>query len=169
MIDLNFLFNGNYVKRFHALPTIEDETVGHHSHTVAALVWVLSDGKASAKELMAALLHDHPEQVIGDIPANTKKFLKTEELSKYEDTLTEDAGWVSNASLTVAERRRQKAADIFSGMLACVRELSLGNKNLSAVYGRYLSYLSEYDLCKSEPEVRVLKFIDELWRKYGGE
>lgn len=71
MKSLEFMWRGGYTTRYHTERTLREDTVGHHSFNVAAIVMYVRPD-ASAALLRAALLHDVAEHVLGDIPAPVK-------------------------------------------------------------------------------------------------
>lgn len=142
---LNFVLNGAEVVRYHTVHTLQRETVGHHSHGVACLALVL-DPDASRELLMAALLHDLAEQHTGDIPSPAKReYGIGEQVDRLERRLIGEAGLVY-PRLTEHDALTLKLADIAHGALFCVREMSLGNRRLRAVYDRYMSYAQQLPL-----------------------
>ena len=62
---------GLNVKRFHTTVRIQEETVGHHSANVAAILLRL-EPDCSRDVLVAALMHDVDEVYTGDVPAPFK-------------------------------------------------------------------------------------------------
>ena len=137
--ELKFILAGSDVKRYHTLLTLQNETVGHHSHGVACLVMLLNP-RASRKLLVAALLHDLSEHQTGDIPSPAKRAYNIgQQVEKLEMKLMEEAGFIF-PDLAPAESRTLKLADIAHGALFCAREINLGNSNMKIVFERYLSY-----------------------------
>jgi 5'-deoxynucleotidase YfbR-like HD superfamily hydrolase len=149
---LKFMLAGSEVTRYHTVTTLRRETVGHHSHGVA-LICRLLDPAASAQLLTAALLHDLAEHEVGDIPSPAKRAYGIgEQISELETRLLAGAG-LSLPLLTEAEKRTLKLADIAQGALFCAREITLGNRNMMAVFERYMSYANEKILVGREREL----------------
>jgi 5'-deoxynucleotidase YfbR-like HD superfamily hydrolase len=158
--QLEFAHRGEVTKRFHTVRTIGQNTVGEHSFSVVWLIYLLTGGTASAKLLMAGATHDLAEHVAGDMPSPSKRALGIgAELNELEEKMLEDHGLLF--PISKKEQRTLKLADMFSGMLFCVSERSLGNKNIEEIYARFHSYVLE--LCPVEREAEVLSIIGAKW------
>lgn len=160
-----FLLNGTLVKRYHAVDTIKEDLVGRHSHGVAMLAWAMTDGKASANLLMRCLTHDMGEQATGDVPSHTKRALGEEALAALdamEDGVLEDNGLL--IFLMPEEENIAKIADCLDGMLFCVRERRLGNKNMRIVFNRYHEYIRAMPF-PGEVALNVVRDVIILWRE----
>lgn len=137
--QLEFFQSGSEVVRYHTVTTLIKETVGHHSHGVAMLCYLINP-RVSARVLLAALQHDLAEAVTGDLPSPAKRAYGIgQQVSNLEDKLLTDAG-LEMPILSDEEHRLMKLADIAQGALFCSRELSLGNRKLRVVFDRYISY-----------------------------
>lgn len=149
---LNFIIAGTEVTRYHTVTTLVRETVGHHSHGVAMLC-VLLDPAASAKLLYAALVHDLAEHQLGDIPSPAKReYGIGDQVNMLETKLLSSVG-LDIPDLSATEVRTLKLADIAQGALFCAREISLGNRQMSTVFHRYLSYAEQMVLTGREREL----------------
>lgn len=142
---IEFIVAGANVKRFHTVSTIQQETVGHHSHSVA-LLCLIFDPHASQELLSMALLHDLSEQTVGDIPSPAKRQLDFAERLENLEYLILHQGFGRVPDLTAAETKTLKLADIGSGALFCLQEMRMGNKVIEDVFWRYLEYAFELDL-----------------------
>ena len=163
IMDILQLRNGMRTLRFHTVPTIHEETIGHHSGNVALLcLWLKPD--ASADLLRAALLHDLAEQFTGDVPAPAKwssqnldnALSELEEkhlryMGVYMPMLTQP--WVGN----LTEQDCLKAADMLDLVLRCTEERLMGNKQMWRVIERGWDYLYGMNLGD-----RVWPKIDQL-------
>ena len=140
---INFIIRGGEVTRFHTVRTIQTETNGHHSFLVATLAHLLSpSGALRGDILLAALVHDLAEHVVGDIPANTKKSIGAyHAMEQLENEYLATVGL--DVNLLMSERRVLKMADVLAGYIFCKRERELGNKELSIIGARYLDYLEQ--------------------------
>jgi 5'-deoxynucleotidase YfbR-like HD superfamily hydrolase len=165
---LHMLVRGGQVRRFHTIDTIKDNSVAEHSYHVALLCWLLTIGQPSTDLLLAALMHDIPEFVTGDIPANTKRDLglceKCEELEA--GILRSMLEGLEHYRLTGPERRVLQLADCMAGMLQCVRERMLGNRNVEGAYNNWTEYVRELKPVRHEYD--VLDAISGMWRDAGG-
>lgn len=158
--QLEFIVRGSEVKRFHAVRTIAEETVGHHSFMVAMLCRLIDPG-CSTHLLLSALTHDLPEFIFGDIPANTKRILGSyQELENLEITALTNVGL--NYSLTAEEEHVLKLADVLAGLIFCVREIQLGNASpaMAEIKERYISYIGKMPLSHNERNV-----VDTIMRR----
>lgn len=133
----DFIRNGGGVARFHTHRTLQRETVAEHSWGVATLVMQLTNKTCSAELLMAALVHDVSEHIVGDMPAPTKRSLG-EIIGECEDELLGDHGLRFN--LSKEEAAVLKMADVLDGLAYCLKERSMGNQILQDVYATYKDY-----------------------------
>ena len=141
---LDFILRGAEVKRFHTTHTLVSETVGHHSHGVAALCCLIYGLQVTANVLKAAALHDLAEHVTGDIPSPAKRAYGIgEQVNALEDKLLIEAG-LTLPHLSDTDRKVLKLADIAHGALFCVREMQLGNCGITHIYDNYMSYAEEH-------------------------
>lgn len=158
--DIEFVYGGGAVERYHTMQIIVPNSVARHSFGVAWLCYILTEGAASTRLIMAALAHDLPEQITGDIPAPTKRAMRIyDSMKEYEESILTAQG--VNFQLSVDERRVLKLADCLDGMMFCIQELRMGNKNARVVYGRYLSYIKEMNI--SLAEENVVRQVDKLY------
>ena len=136
----------NNVLRFHTMPPIKPETVGHHSAGVAILCIVIAERKPSVQLLMAALLHDMHESMTGDIPAMAK-WASPKLKAALEDLEHRfDKDFLPFPSLlTGYEQRVLKQADMLDLCFKAREEMDLGNVQYSAILARGLSYLRDND------------------------
>lgn len=156
---LSFLTAGAEVTRYHTVTTLQRESVGHHSHGVACLTLLLNPD-ASRTLLIAALYHDLAEQQTGDIPSPAKReYGIADQVEGLELRLMREAG-LHYPPLTPSEERTLKLADIAHGALFCIREMSLGNRRMRAVYDRYISYAKQMLLIGNE--VELFNLIEEM-------
>lgn len=139
--QLQMLIKGAYTKRFHTVPTIMQETVGHHSMLIAGLLYILWPAKQHL--LIHAIFHDLPEHVTGDVPSPGKRmFVDRERLKAAEFSLMVDAG-LSLPKLSAEDERCLKIADILAGMITCSQELTMGNRMVLESMENYSAYLKE--------------------------
>lgn len=158
---LNFAIAGSEVKRYHAVRTLTEETVGHHSHGVAVIAKMLMGDQMNPFVLIAALYHDLAEHQTGDIPSNSKQeYGIGDQVSALEDRLLASVG-LAMPELSKEEKRVLKLADIAQGALFCVKERQLGNKGMKTVYERYRSYAEAFVLVGKER--KLFDLINEMW------
>ena len=153
------LRKGGSVKRWHTITNAKEQTVAAHSWGVAVIIMDLwPDSRADL--FHAALLHDVPEQLIGDVPAPTK--WAHPRLAKELD-LAEESFWdmveVKFPALTTEEQLQLKTADMLELLWYCIEEERLGNKNFKEVFVRGVEYVKRYQLCEAST-----KMLDEIIR-----
>lgn len=153
---LEFLIKGSEVSRYHTIRTIQQETVGHHSHGVATLCLIL-EPYASTELIEAALFHDLAEHQLGDLPSTIKKkYGIGEQVNKLEAELLNSVDW--EIPLTERETRLLKLADIFQGMIFCSREIQMGNRGMWEIFHRYATYARDMGLVDKE-----LELFSHIW------
>ena len=158
---IGFIVGGGEVRRYHTMFTIQQETVGHHSHAVACLVLLLNP-EARRELLMAALYHDLAEQHTGDIPSPAKReYGIGEQVADLEMRLINAAG-LTWPDLYESEERVLKLADLAHGALSCAREMSLGNRRMEAVFNRFMGYAKNMNL--QDQEEVLFDAIEEISR-----
>jgi len=151
---LQFICDGANTRRYHTIPTLCQETVGHHSHGVALLAHLIMDNRAyNPQVIYAALLHDMAEHQTGDVPAPSKReFGIAEQFNELEDRILRSSGFPM-PTLSSQDQRVLKLADIAQGALFCVQELEMGNSKMRVVLDRYLSYADQMMLVGIEKEL----------------
>jgi len=148
---LKFIVSGSETVRYHTIRTLQTETVGHHSHGVAMMCFMLCHNP-SASLLEGALIHDLAEFQLGDIPSPAKReYGIGDQVNALEARLLEAVGF--EVDLEPFEARILKLADIAQGAMFCVRERELGNKGIQIVYERYKSYAEAFVLSGLEREL----------------
>ena len=149
---LDFFVAGSEVTRYHAVTTLVRETVGHHSHGVAMLAFLINPD-ISRYVLLAALFHDLSEHRTGDIPSPAKRqFGIGDQVNDLEKRLMLEAG-LTIPYMKPEEARTLKLADLAQGAIFCAREISLGNSRMRVVFDRYMSYAHEMNLVGRELEL----------------
>lgn len=163
-MKLDFLLAGAHVKRYHTVDTITTDTVGRHSHGVAMMVYRLMEGEPSVGLLMAALVHDLGEQAIGDIPSPTKRALGA--AMSAIDAMEDEALREQSLDFLLSDQERAvlKVADCADGMLFCIRERRLGNKNVCVVFDRFKSYILKLGCVNTEAWFLVQE-LTNLWEE----
>lgn len=143
--QIQFIFKGAAVKRYHGETTIKEQTVGAHSFGVMWLCYVLTQGKPSANLLLAASSHDLAEWKIGDVPAPTKRGVPglREQLNQLEEEELFKVGLAFH--LTSGEQRILKMADAMEGLVFCRSEQFLGNHGIKQVFQNFRSYITEFE------------------------
>lgn len=142
--DLKLLYSGVNTKRYHVVPTIHTETIGHHSHMVASLL-VLLYPDCKRNVIIAALFHDLAECMTGDIPSPSKRFMGKEFIDKLD--ALEEKVFIDNEvvfpELSKEEKHQLKVCDILAGMVRCHYETALGNNHIIESFYNFASYFRE--------------------------
>ena len=130
--------------RFHGTnPLTRPETVFHHSASVAAILLQIVPEECTFELLVAAIIHDIPEGVTGDIPAPIKMLLDNSKLEKMEEdvlsfyNMLDDRTDLCAAELTTAQKFLFKSADRLDAMLTCLMERMRGNSEVDWAFGVY--------------------------------
>jgi len=196
--DLEFMWHGGGTIRFHGIPTLLTDRVGHHSYNVACIIMRLRP-LASAKLLRAALKHDMAEHIVGDMPAPTKRALPDygdhatfrEVFGGHEEDTAREHGIDLEQDLEDHETWVLKFADAADGFRFCVDERRMGNAHPRLVYcadefRKYLSALlygtdngepwapiDELHLAVNDPAQKIdvwfYRYITDLWRNAHGK
>lgn len=147
---LKFICDGANTRRYHTVPTLTTETVGHHSHGVAMICALLGGSSAT---IWAGLLHDLAEHQIGDVPSPSKRqFGIADQINALEDKLLTSSGFPMPV-LSKDDERTLKLADIAQGALFCVQEMEMGNRKMKVVFDRYISYAEQMILVGVEKKL----------------
>lgn len=148
LIPVITAYNGGAVRRLHTRHVLGEHSVARHSWGVAVLCDLLTEGKASANLLKAALYHDLSEQFTGDVPKTTKWYSK--DLSNALELI--ERTWYMyfdcfchEYRLAPEERNVFAWADLLDLMLACYTEYIAGNQHIVDVIDRCYRYLCHDD------------------------
>lgn len=163
---LELIVKGGHVRRFHTLPTLTQETVGHHSYHVAWMCELISEGTPSAELLLAALQHDVAEHETGDLPAPAKRRLGIrKQFAAYESTIIQDHhGTDYSDLLSSAEVRTLSIADALAGLVLCVHERRLGNVYVEKARNNWNLYLEEFRPFSAK-EQEILDILKGDWNE----
>jgi 5'-deoxynucleotidase YfbR-like HD superfamily hydrolase len=128
-------------RRFHTVPIIGEQTVGHHSHRMCLLLRWLLDGNVPSQLYEAVLFHDLAESEYGDVPATAKWDSIT--LSRALDNL--EYTW-NNANgiyvpLSDLEQDFINIVDKLELVLYCTEQMMLGNQNMRNIRGKGIRYV----------------------------
>lgn len=189
MDNLDFIQQGGWVRRYHGVPIINQQTNAEHMFGVAHLVAIMAlDAEPQEGEgltvplLMAALASDLPEWVTGDMPAPSKRafpdinydgrrmsFRQAWNMRDEELLRTHGLDW--EAELLPKQIRWLKLADAMEGCLFCIKERKQGNKYIGKrCYVHFRQYIRDV-LGEDDPEDIVQKLIDYIdgeWEQANG-
>lgn len=165
MKDVTALMAGLSTRRFHVIPMVAGETVGHHSALVAGLLLILWPN-VSRNVLVAAITHDLAEYVTGDLPSTSKRLgiVDRKALAEQEAAVLKAAG-LQDPQLSDEEALQLKTADVLAGMAACVHERMLGNLYIAEVFLNFSSYFQELGHSENSRASDVYSFLHS--RFYG--
>lgn len=131
------------VQRYHTKRTHRSQTLADHTYGVMQIM-VYVDPEVSAEALVAAMFHDLPEVVTGDIPATAKQKhprLKAE-LDAVERSV--DANLRSPLSAPCsAEQALVKWADTYELICWCLEEWSMGNMQVIGIIATGVHYIGD--------------------------
>lgn len=133
-------WDSQFLLRFHTVAIqAERQTVGAHSYAVSILIDQLWPD-SSKQLIMAALYHDVPEMVLGDIPATAKwSFPEVlQAFEKAEKKVMDDLGLTF--VLTPEEKSRLKMADMLELVLYSHRH-SGGSEQMKVIMHTGINYL----------------------------
>ena len=160
---IKFIYDGGAVSRFHTVRLINPDSDARHSFGVAWLIYLLTEGRASARLIMAGLAHDLAEQTVGDVPAPAKRALQVDKgLADLENKVLAEAGFAFETC--ELEHRTLKLADNLDGLMYCARELRMGNKFAEEVGDRYWQYIQAMQPCPG-PEMDVANSVHEIFKE----
>lgn len=152
---------GMAVRRYHTRLRIKEETVGHHSANVCAILLRL-DPNVSRELLINALLHDVPEFYTGDVPAPAK-WGHPEVKAALEDAedhfKTEHS--IPEYYMTEDDRTMLKLADMLDLVLSSYEEANLGNKYAEYVASVGIDYIMGLSL-PGPVSIKVGQMIQEV-------
>ena len=171
--QLGFMRQGGHTLRFHTMQTLKPDTVGHHSFNVACLAHLLGVHLPMEERyylMLAALIHDMPEQNTGDIPAPSKRAIPGlhDQLHGLEAEMLTDIGLNYEATLSTEGKRVLKLADALDGAFYCCTERAMGNKLIAPAYRNFMTYAKAIRTTKYQPEVELMDYASDLWEKANG-
>ena len=162
-----YLGRMRFIQRWALMRNSYQENIQEHSHQVAVLAHALAvirnryfGGQVDAGQVaVAALYHDAPEILTGDMPTPIKYYnpairnayqqVETVAEEKLLGMLPEDLRPVYDAALRPASdevKRLVKAADKLSAHIKCVEEVKAGNNEFRKAAEQTLAALQEYHL-----------------------
>lgn len=153
--------------RYHNAPTIKQQTVGEHAWGVAVMCRILFP-KEFGELALFLLLHDAPENVLGDTPYPGKKLMDVyAREAELEHMLMGD--WVG-MSLSEKQNLIFKVCDIVELILQTAYEVGLGNHHILPIYKNGLRVLGQLlikleDMC---PEYRAVAVNAQVERMIKG-
>lgn len=152
---LRLLRNAARVLRCHNARSIHQQTVGEHTFGVLALLATVYP-QARALVWQAALYHDVPESVTGDVPAPTKWRHKQleEALRAVEDSVKQE--YELHILLTEHEKRVLKFCDYMELALFAIEECDSGNSHMASMARNALRGIQQRGLTDVTPDALTL-------------
>lgn len=137
------------VKRYHTVRTLRLQTVAEHTFGVMQLIdHIYPDARKEV--LIAAMHHDLPEFVTGDIPAPVKRQLPRLAVL-LEEAERGTAPLYRDMDLTAFEEAVVKWCDLMELVLWCLEEVQLGNTYAMAPCQKGLLWLWDGGLVWGNP------------------
>lgn len=159
-------WNAGRVGRWHAHPTIHEQTVADHTYGVLQwLAFIVPPENMTKRILLAALNHDIAEIYTGDIPFTAKRLYP--DLKQALDHAEADIHSRLNASwkLLDSEVAALKYADLTDMGFYAIREYTLGNKFMVPVIDNIIAELDRIcnEFSGGNPNMRSIldHFIQE--------
>lgn len=139
----NFIFSGGYSTRYHTADVHNRQDIGNHSFGVAWFCELVTQGRCTKDLIMAALSHDLAEHIVGDIPSPSKRELNLGTMFDAIEQKQLDSAGVGHYGLALNSNEQQvlKFADCMEGLMFCIRERKIGNRNVEIIFDRYVSYI----------------------------
>lgn len=150
------------VKRYHIQNTQQTQTVGEHTYGVVWLVYLLSGGACSKPLMLAALMHDTPEYVTGDVPAPVKKLGEIKSVFDDMEKSVFDELFLNFPELNEEEHGLLKLADCLEGALFCLSEAQRGNRLIKTCLLEYIKYINT--LAPTGLGLQIFDNVKELTR-----
>lgn len=150
--DLYMKLKTGMVRRCHTMPSVEYQTIGHHSWGVAMILLNVHPNP-SVQLLKAALQHDMSEQWLGDMPATAKWRFKSLQAAYNEAEATIESEQGLAVELTEIEQNWLKAADLLELMYWCLLNIHMGNTFYIGMFGRCRNWFDNH--CVPE-EIRAV-------------
>lgn len=163
--QLDFLFAGGAVKRFHTVRCVREQNDAEHSWGVAWFIYLLTEGRAPANLIWAALSHDLAEQLTGDLPSMIKRRADIgPPLAEVESIVRSSSGLTF--ILTPGEQALLDLADYLDGMMYCAAERRLGNLEAARWYYRFTKYIKESGVLEqNQRAVDVFVAVQNVWEE----
>jgi 5'-deoxynucleotidase YfbR-like HD superfamily hydrolase len=151
---LMFCYNAGQVRRWHARThVIREETIAAHTWNVVMIILLLHPNPGK-QLILAAMVHDVPEYVTGDIPRWFKDYPGVREIIDAAEggILSTHELWNEN-DLDEQDMRWLKAADLFDAWIFLRQNLLAGNQLVRKSYHKATMKMREITLPSEVREV----------------
>jgi 5'-deoxynucleotidase YfbR-like HD superfamily hydrolase len=154
------------VARVHTHPTIRTQTVGEHTFNVLALIDFVNP-EASIDLWRAALWHDAPEGITGDVPSTAKwRFPILEDgLKEAESAVKAQYGMI--ATLTMEQAKILKFCDLMELAIFAIEEVDHGDITLRPIAVRCIDAIEKRKLVDVTPNAMRLFLIVKTFLEQG--
>lgn len=172
--DLITIRKSSTVKRFHVERTIQEYSVGFHTHNVLTIIHYLASlnnvPRVSMLDLfICGLYHDAHEQYTGDLPANFKwgnkdleEILEQIEKNWEIDNLPRE--FTISKSVVMQSRKLRtifKQSDLLELGFFIKDEMDMGNKNLEPVMQRVIT--SSININEKTRLIGIVEIVNYLY------
>lgn len=179
-VELEAIYRGMGVTRFHCFRTIHTQNNGEHSAGVAHLYDYLAGSEATYQGLIACLRHDLAEYLYGDMPAPAKRDMPPvvmqnasalhakgdivefrQYFGEQEDLYLANRG-IPMPDLSEKDQRWLKMADSADGAIFCIREAEMGNLRMRDTQKTFVNYFQSLIWNTDIPKNAVERREDDL-------
>lgn len=123
------------VARFHTVPTLRSQSVGEHTFGVIAILMEVYDDEVGGllEVIQAAMRHDVPETITGDVPAPAKWMYPQLENALRGAEFDIDKKYELTNILTPKQIELIKFADLMELVIYSLEEVDMGNKHMAVM------------------------------------
>jgi len=134
------------VGRMHTVPTLRPQSTGEHTFGVIAILFEVGGDLVTPSVVQAALVHDAPEAITGDVPAPAKWMYKEVENALRGAETDIDNRYQLAVTLTPKEIELIKFADLLELVIYSLEELDMGNKQMAVMAWNALQAINKRSL-----------------------
>jgi len=158
---IGFLREAFLVRRYHTVGHVaREETVGHHTCNVMAILFYLFDDTPPLYLVRHALHHDAAELITGDIPATAKwRFPAIAKAVEGAEQEIEAAACLDDTTLDPLHRDLLKFADTMDLCFKAVEEIAFGNDPFQPILANGITYV----LALLEGSLKDWSAAHQLW------
>ena len=163
-MDLDMKIGAGMIRRFHTMPLIGEQTVGHHTYNVVQILRHITNDMLSINLLKAALDHDVMEYFTGDVPHPTKQAFPNiaEALQAVEKTMSNELN--IDYELEEDEVNLLKWADMMEAGMFGYHQMTVGNRYAMDIVANAIVWFSDQ---KGMPQ-RLVDMVNELGDNFSG-
>jgi Predicted hydrolases of HD superfamily len=147
------------IGRNHTVPTIRNQSVGEHTFGVMAILFEIGQGEEGfdLDLLQAALRHDVPESITGDVPAPAKWLYPEIEFGlRAAESQIMDNFQLKGVALMPKQIRMLKFADLLELTIYSLEELDMGNRHMMVMAFNALHAIKSRELYNVTPAANDL-------------